>query len=419
MIIHPSKKLIGMKSSLLKGKRIILGITGSVAAIKAPDIARELMRHGAEVFTVMSEMAKKIIHPYTMEWATGNPVVTELTGKIEHVSLVGEEEHISDVYLIAPATANTISKIANGIDDTPVTSVATVALGLKIPIVVVPAMHDAMYNNPFVKESIEKLKRLGIYFVDPLIEEGKAKIAPLEEIVLEVMRAACDKKDLINCNVLVTGGPTREFLDPIRFISNPSSGKMGLAIAESAYIRGANVYLVMGPNNLYIPRQINCVSVTSAQEMFDTVFKILNRSKADIFISAAAVADYTPEKRETAKIRSDKEKLQVILKKTQKIVKEVKRKYSDILVVGFKAESNMTDEALIRIAKEKINEYNIDAVVANDISRQASGFGKDYNEVIVVTKSGYYEKIGPKIKIEIADRIFDILKREMASKDES
>lgn len=185
---HPSKDIVGTRGNQLKSKCIVLCITGSVAAVQCPEIARALMRHGANVFAVLSPMAQEIIHPYVMEWATGNNVVAELTGKIEHVSLVGEHAEKADLVLVAPVTANTISKIACGIDDTTVTSVVSTAFGSKIPIIIVPAMHQSMYNHPIVTENIKKLKGLGVEFVGPRIEERKAKIADTKEIVDAVIR---------------------------------------------------------------------------------------------------------------------------------------------------------------------------------------------------------------------------------------
>lgn len=415
MLSHPSKKLIGKRSKLLENKHIVLGICGSIAAIRAPDIARELMRHGAQVFPVMSEMAEKIIHPYTMEWATGNPVVTELTGQIEHVSLIGEENRFADVYLIAPATANTISKIANGIDDTPVTSIASVAIGAGIPIVIVPAMHDAMYKNPFVSEAIKKLTNASVYFVEPLTEENKAKIAPIDEIFLAVLKAVLPK-DFSGKHVLITGGPTREYLDPIRFVSNPSSGKMGIALAEIAYARGAETTLILGPTDIKPPRQIKTISIVSAKDMFESVIKELSSGAYDIFISSAAIADYTPTKKEQSKIRSGMDELTIKLKPTQKIIKEVRKRYSTLYVVGFKAEYSLSNDALAKIAMDKIEEYDIDMIVANDTSRRLSGFGKDYNEVVIVTKTKKVVNFGPSHKLEIANKIFDIIKEEIERK---
>jgi phosphopantothenoylcysteine decarboxylase/phosphopantothenate--cysteine ligase len=217
---HTSKEIIGTKSNLLKGQKVVLCITGSVAAIKSPEIARELMRLGAEVFPVMSKNSLQILHPHLMEWATGNPVITELSGKIEHVTLAGDHEHSADLILIAPSTANTISKIAMGIDDTSVTTVVSTAFGSKIPIVIVPAMHASLYNHPIVVTNIDKLKTHGVDFIGPRFEENKAKIATVDEVVAFVRDKLTTSKDLTNLTILITAGPTIEHIDPIRIITN-------------------------------------------------------------------------------------------------------------------------------------------------------------------------------------------------------
>lgn len=237
--------ITGTKSKQLADKKIVLCVTGSVAAIRSPDIARELMRHGAEVYAVMTPMAQKIIHPYTMEWATGNPVVTELTGQIEHVTLAGDTPERADLILIAPCTANTIGKVATGIDDTPVTTVLTTGIGAQIPVIIAPAMHHSMYEHSVVKENIRKLQSMGIDVMMPRVEEDKAKIPETEQIVQRVINRLVRAKDLQTKKILVTAGPTREYIDAFRYISNPSSGKMGVAIAEEAANRGAEVDLFL------------------------------------------------------------------------------------------------------------------------------------------------------------------------------
>ena len=253
MVEHPSKDIVGSEGSELAGKKIALCITGSVAAYKSPDLARELMRLGAEVFCVMTQAAQKIIHPYLMEWATGNPVVTELTGGLEHVALAGEHEERVDLVLVAPATANTISKAACGIGDTSVTSVISTAMGAGIPIIVVPAMHESMYKHPAVAENLRKLREMGVYVVEPVIEEKKAKLPDVQDVVDEVVNVL-SPKDMQGMKVLVTAGPTYEPIDPVRIITNRSSGKMGIAIAREARRRGAEVTLVCGPTDVRIPR---------------------------------------------------------------------------------------------------------------------------------------------------------------------
>jgi len=294
--VHPSKDIVGTKGKELKDKRIVLCVTGSVAAVQCSEIARTLMRHGAEVFAVMSPMAQKIVHPYLMEWATGNAVLTELTGKIEHVALVGEHPKKADLVLIAPATANTISKIACGIDDTTVTSVVSTAFGSKTPIIIVPAMHESMYNHPILTENINKLKALGVEFVGPRVEEGKAKIAETKEIADAIIRKLAVKQDFSGFKVLVTAGPTVEYIDPVRVITNRSSGKMGVAIVEEALNRGAEVTLVYGLGRTTPPSETHVISVETTEQMREAVVSELESKKYDVVIAVAAAADWTVKK---------------------------------------------------------------------------------------------------------------------------
>jgi len=291
-LVHPSKDIMQTRGTELNEKRIVLCITGSVAAVQCSEIARQLMRHGAEVFAVMSPMAQKIIHPYLMEWATGNPVVTELTGKIEHVALAGEHDNKADLILVAPATANTISKIASGIDDTTVTSVASTAFGSKIPIVIVPAMHESMYRHPILDENVKKLRALGIEFVGPRVEEGKAKIAETEEILEVVIGKLSASKDFAGRKILVTAGPTLEYIDPVRVITNKSSGLMGVEVTREALLRGAEVTLIYGPGTATPPDEARVVSVETTKEMYEAVVSELKSQKYDAVIATAAASDW-------------------------------------------------------------------------------------------------------------------------------
>jgi phosphopantothenoylcysteine decarboxylase/phosphopantothenate--cysteine ligase len=262
---HPSKQIVGTKGSLLKGKTICLCLTGSVAVTTAPIIAREFMRLGAEVICVMSRAACELITPALMEWATGNRVITGLTGAVEHVHLAGETPRVrgkADVILVCPATANTISKIAVAIDDTPVTTVVTTAFGSGTPIIVVPAMHESMYRHPILEENLLKLRQRGVEILLPRILEGKAKIARVDQIVDRVADIIVIKKDLRGLNFLVTAGPGREYIDSVRFISNPSSGKMGMAIAEEILARGGQVTIINGHSEEDPPIGANVVNVT-------------------------------------------------------------------------------------------------------------------------------------------------------------
>ncbi|MGD2200812.1 MAG: bifunctional phosphopantothenoylcysteine decarboxylase/phosphopantothenate--cysteine ligase CoaBC, partial [Candidatus Bathyarchaeota archaeon] len=302
--MHTSKQIIGSKGDTLKGRKIVLCVTGSVAAIKSPEIARELMRQGAEIYTVMSQMAQKIIHPYMMEWATGNPVVTELTGEVEHVTLGGEHPDQADLILVAPSTANTIGKAAAAIDDTPVTTLLTTAIGAGIPIIVAPAMHASMYNHPIVIENIDKLRTTGVEVLMPRLEEEKAKIPGTMDIVESVIMTLTEPQDLKGRRILVTAGPTREYLDGFRYISNPSSGKMGVSITREALCRGAEVTLIYGPGSVLPPTGAEVIPVESTEEMLEAVVKALESGGFDVAVLAAAAADYGAGEREMIKTPS-------------------------------------------------------------------------------------------------------------------
>jgi len=408
--IHPSKDIIGSKSRLLKERKIALGITGSVAAVKCPEIARELMRQGAEIYTVMSPMAQKIIHPYLMEWATGNPVVTELTGKIEHVMLVGEGTDKADLVLVAPATANTISKIACGIDDTPVTTVVSTAFGSSTPIIIVPAMHESMYRHPVVTENIRKLQSLGVEFVGPRVEEGKAKMAETKEIVEAVIRRLTVKKDLAKRKVIVTAGPTLEYIDPVRVITNKSSGRMGVAIAEEALSRGAEVTLVYGPGTAVLPMEAKKIPVETSQEMYEAVVSELKSKKYDIAIAVAAVADWAPEEQYDYKVpTSTTPELTIKLKPTPKVIDAIKKVSPDTFLVAFRAEYNLSDEKLVQSAYERLKKAKADLIAANDIGRRGSGFGYDTNEIFIVDANKKVVHVPLAAKREVAKRLFDVI----------
>jgi phosphopantothenoylcysteine decarboxylase/phosphopantothenate--cysteine ligase len=218
---HPSKDIISSKGRELAGKKIALLVTSSVASFKAPEIARELMRHGADVYAVTSPTTEKMVGADLLEWATGNPVVTHLTGKLEHIALGGKSEGHADLVLIAPATANTIGKLASGIDDTPVTTVAATAIGSRIPVVIAPAMHEPLYDHPIIQDNISRLKKIGVEFIEPEVSEGKAKIASTEKIVRLIIArfSTSQSRDLEGRRILVTAGPTIEHIDPVRVVT--------------------------------------------------------------------------------------------------------------------------------------------------------------------------------------------------------
>jgi phosphopantothenoylcysteine decarboxylase/phosphopantothenate--cysteine ligase len=414
---HPSKDIIGTKGDELKGKCIVLCITGSVAAVQSPKLARALMRHGAEVFAVMSPMSQKIIHPYLMEWATGNTVTTELTGKIEHVALVGKRPEKADLILVAPATANTISKIACGIDDTTVTSVISTAFGSNTPLIIVPAMHASMHNHPILTENINKLKTLGVGFVEPRIEEEKAKIAETKEILDAVIGRLTIKQDFSGLKVLVTAGPTVEYVDPVRVITNKSSGKMGVAIAEEALSRGAEVTVVQGLGAKTPPSSAKTITVETTQQMYEAVVSELKSRKYDIVIAAAAAADWKPEKPYAYKVPTHKlNSIDLKLKPTTKIIDQVKKISPKTFLVAFRAEYKLSDKELIQSAHDRLLRAEADLIVVNDVGKKGAGFGTDTNEVFIVDREKKTIHVALAPKREVARRILDVISARVMPK---
>lgn len=387
-------QITGLTASL-KGKTIVLGITGSIAAVRCVELARELRRHGADVHAVMTEEAQRIIHAEAMRYATGNDVVTGITGDVEHVEFCGIGGRAS-LLLIAPCTANTIGKLAHGIDDTSVTTFGTTAFGSGTPIMIVPAMHESMYNHPIVIENIGKLTGLGVEFVNPILEESAAKIAGNEEIVLRVERAL-GKKTLSGKRILITGGATSEAIDPIRILTNRASGRTGVELALEAFRRGADVTLV---HNGCIGIQGICeFNVESAKDMTDVVLEEAGR-ECDILISAAAISDFTFSS-SSEKIKSDKA-ITLALKPAPKLIREARLKYPGLKIIGFKAETGISEDELVKRARESMEASGLSMVVANDVSR--GGMGTEENEVFFID-SGVERVSGA--KREIAIRIMD------------
>lgn len=382
---HPTLLLTGTLSDTLKDKTIILAVTGSIAAIRTIELARELVRHGATVMAVMSQAARGIIHPDALYYATGHPVITGITGAVEHVEYCGEDK-AADLLLVAPCTANTIGKMAFGIDDTPPTTFATSAIGSGIPVLVVPAMHGSMYNHLAVKENIERLKGMGVQLLDPMIDEKTAKIAANEDIVLEVQRILGDGS-LGDKKVVITGGGTMERIDAIRVIANRSSGRTGVELAREAYRRGADVTLVhprlQGFNG------INEVEAVSAEDMTRSVLDEIEKG-CDLFISSAAISDYIVEPVDH-KIKSGQEALTLTLRPAPKLLQDIRGKYPELDIIGFKAEANVDKDVLIASANELMAKYGISIVVANDVGK--GGMGTPDNTVIILDRSG--GEIGP------------------------
>jgi len=404
---HPSLDIVSSHGVELSGKRIVLCVAGSVAAYKAIELARLLMRHGADVTCVASNAATKLIQPDYFKWATGNKVITKLTGELEHIRLADYNQ--SDLIIVYPATANTLGKLANGIDDTPISTVLTVGFGSKIPILMCLAMHESMYDNSAVKKNIEFLKNK-IEFLAPQMIEGKAKASEPEDVLEFVLKKFGFSSVLKNKKVLMTAGPTIEHIDPVRVITNQSSGKTGVSLASELISAGAKVTFVYGPGKEKAPKGAKIINVLSSKDMFDAV-KTELKKKFDIVIMAAAVADYIPINPSKNKIKSSKNELKISLKKAPKIIDQVKKYQKDVLLIGFKAETNLTKNALIKSAQKKMKESGADIIIANDIGKKYQK-NPNYNQVLIVdgkkvTSSNWdkKEKIVKFIKKEIEKKL--------------
>ena len=388
---------------------IVLCVTGSIAATETIKLAREFRRQGHSVKAFMTNEATKIIHPNALEFATGQEVVLELTGKIEHVKYSQV-----DLVLVAPATANTISKLAYKISDNPVNTLLITAYGHDTPIVFVPSMHDSMYDA--VSENVEKLKDEGIKFVNPRIDEGKAKFPAIEDIVLESVRAVnLDKvnkglveNNIAGKNILISLGGTFEAIDPIRGISNRSSGKMGLELAKEAFKRGAIVTILAAHHSVSIPKVLDVIDTESSVLMTQKVEELV--PDFDVYIATAAVSDFTPISKEDSKISSSYN-LSLEFEPIAKIIQKIKKINEDIFLVGFKAEYNISEERMIKCAQTQMKDAGTDLVVANDVSNEGCEFGSETNEVILV--SDEIKKVSLSSKKEIAKSVFDEISEKL------
>ena len=405
---HPSLDIVSSYGVELSGKRIVLCVAGSVAAYKAIELARLLMRHGADVTCVTSNAATKLIQPDYFKWATGNEVITKLTGELEHIRLADYNQ--SDLIIVYPGTANTLGKLANGIDDTPISTVLTVGFGSKIPILMCLAMHDSMYGNSAVKKNIQFLKNK-IEFISPQMIEGKAKAPEPEDVLEYILKKFGFSSALKNKKVLMTAGPTIEHIDPVRVITNQSTGKTGLSLASELISAGAKVTLVYGPGEEKPPNGAKIINVLSSKEMLNAV-KIELKKKFDIVIMTAAVADYIPTNPSKKKIKSSKNKIEISLKKAPKIIDQIKKFQKNVLLVGFKAETNLTKNQLIKSAQKKLKESSSDMIVANDIGSSRYKKNPQNNQVIIVdtekvvmSKWMNKQKIAKFIKKQIEQKI--------------
>jgi phosphopantothenoylcysteine decarboxylase/phosphopantothenate--cysteine ligase len=431
---------------MLEGVNVALGVTGSIAAVKTVELAHELRREGATVRAVTTDSARGIIHPWALEFATERDVITEITGRVEHVELCGREGW-ADVLLVAPATANTVGKIASAVDDTPVTTCATTALGADVPVVVAPAMHEPMYDHPGVLDAIARLEEWGVGFVEPRLEEGKAKIATEAAIVTGVARAAAGRegpRPLEGRHVVVTAGATVEAVDPVRVLTNRASGRTGRAVARACHVLGADVTLVHGALDrtpLEDVHYAELVCVESAAEMRRAVLKAVaggeavggtedgndgggdgdrteprragtapvgdepRPGRADAVVSAAAISDYTVEAA-GEKLRSGQPRT-LELDPTPKLLDAVRDRYPKLPLIGFKAETSGDDEAMVAAARSILDRVGLAFVVAND----ASVMGGADTRALLVDRDRATEVVGSKATLgaRVAEELAAVL----------
>lgn len=398
----------GSWSQHLKGKTVILAVCGSVAAVETYRLARALMRHDAQVRCIMTRAAQELVSTTSLEWATGFPVVTRLSGRCEHLEFFGENGQ-GDLLLIAPATANTIAKISLGLDDNALTTTVTTALGSRVPILCCPGMHEPMMANPAVRQNLARLEELGIEILQPSLVEGKAKMMGVEQIVARVLRRL-GPGDLVGKRVLLTGGPTREYLDPARCLTNPSSGQSACLLAQEAYRRGGEVVLVYGPGQAQPSEWLEVRRVQTAQQMADEVELVLQHSAVDVALSVAAVADFQPRIRQAHKIATNRhEELELSLVATPKIIDRIRSLSPQTRLVGFKASSHTEDQAILAEARRYLEDGRVDIMVANSIAVRGLGFEAPENRYLVLAPSRPLTVLGPTSKERLAVELWDCL----------
>ena len=397
---------------MLKDKNILLGVTGGIAAYKIANLASMLKKQGANVKVIMTENACQFITPMTFETLTAQKVYTDTFDrnfefKVDHIEL----GKWADVFLIAPATANIIGKLANGIADDMLT---TTALAMRCPIVISPAMNTTMFENKVVKHNIMKLRTYGMDIILPASghlacgDTGAGKMPEPEMLLEYIKRAVYKKKDLVGKKVCVSAGPTREAIDPVRYISNNSTGKMGVEIAKMAAYRGAKVSLIVGPSNVFVPDFINRIDIKSAEDMYEEIMKISDSQ--DIIIKAAAVADYTPANYSDEKIKKKDGDLAIELSRTKDILKELGERKENNPKKQFICGFSMETENMEENSKNKLAKKNADMIVANNVKVDGAGFGTDTNVVTIFTKDNEI-RLDKLSKTEVAEKIFDEIVR--------
>lgn len=387
----------------MNGKNIVIGITGSIAAYKSAELARQLKKEGATVKVVMTKNATRFVNPFTFETLTGNRVIWDMFSQpgtyIDHISL-GQK---SDLVIIAPVTANFLAKIAHGLGDD---FVSTLILATTCKVLLCPAMDKEMFMNGLVQSNILELKERGFIVMEPdegLLASGIVGLGrfPDPSVIVEKTGYILSDHDLNGLKLLITAGPTIEYIDPVRIVTNRSTGKMGYALARAGWKRGADVTLISGPTNLDPPKWVNTVNVETAEEMHKAVMHYYKES--DVVIKAAAVSDYRPKKKARDKEKKNGKSITIEMSPTVDILKELGNDKGDCILVGFAAET--TDHEANAI--DKIKKKNLDLIVVNDVSKEDRGFSSDKNEVTIIDREGNRELVPLMPKLDVANRILD------------
>lgn len=390
--------------------KVALGVTGGIAAYKAAELARELQHQGVAVQVILTAHGQEFIRPLTFAALTGQKVITEMFGSGEpEATLASAIEHIAvaqsiDALVIAPATANCLAKLANGIADDFLT---TLALATPAPLIVAPAMNLNMWEHPATRDNLARLRQRGVQVVEPEAGylacglTGPGRLAAVEAIAAKVLDVLGVRQDLKGEVVLVTAGPTREPMDPVRYLSNRSSGKMGYALAAAARRRGARTLLVSGPTALTPPEGVEWIPVNTAQEMRAAVLERL--PQATVVLQAAAVADYRPRQPAPKKIRKAAQEITLALEPTEDILSDITRQKGERIVVGFAAETGH----LIASARTKLRAKHLDLIVANDVGQEGTGFDSDYNTVTILGRNGLERSLDRMKKTEVANEILN------------
>lgn len=394
---------------MLKDKTVVIGVCGGIAVYKACDLVSKLKKTGVNVHVIMTKSATEFVAPLTFQTLSQNYVVEDMfespkTWDVEHISLAKK----ADVFVLAPATANIIGKVANGIADDMLT---TTIMATKAKVLVAPAMNTNMYENPVVQRNIQTLKDLDYKFVEPESgrlacgDIGSGKLASVDTIFNSIIELLEIKKDLEGTSMIITAGPTVESIDPVRYITNRSTGKMGYSIAKKAIERGADVTLVSGPTNIVPPQNLKkFIQIESAEDMYNAVLE--NMDENQVIIKSAAVADYRPKEYSDNKIKKSDDDLSIRLDRTKDIALELGKIKNNKILVGFAAETN----DLLENAKNKIQKKNLDFIVANDLTQDGAGFGVDTNIVKIIDREGVIQEHPKMKKEEVADVILDKIK---------